>query len=67
MAKNMIACNMAFDIKSSVRHKDKNGYLHVDISNITKEQIAPYYGDEIPKWQEYGLAPHKMYYLYRPA
>ena len=67
MAKNRIACNMAFDIKSSVRHKDKNGYLHVDISNITKEQIAPYYGDEIPKWQEYGLAPHKMYYLYRPA
>lgn len=67
MAKNMTARNMAFDIKSSVRHKDKNGYLHVDISNITKEQIAPYYGDEIPKWQEYGLDPQKIYYLYRPA
>lgn len=67
MAKNMTARNMAFDIKSSVRHKDKNGYLHVDISNITKEQIAPYYGDEIPKWQEYGLDPQKIYSLYRPA
>ncbi len=52
--------NMAFDIKTSVRKKDKNGYLHVDISNITKEQIVPYYGNGSPKWEELGFEPHKL-------
>lgn len=58
---------MAFDVKSSRRHKDNNGYLHVDASNITKEQVAPYYGDEIAGWRELGLEPQKLYYMYRPA
>lgn len=58
---------IAFDAQSSRRHKDNNGYLHVDASNITKEQVAPYYGDEIPHWRELGLEPTKLYYMYRPA
>lgn len=58
---------IAFDAQSSRRHKDNNGYLHVDASNITKEQVAPYYGDEIPHWRELGLEPSKLYYMYRPA
>ena len=32
----------------SVRHIDDNGYLHVDVSNNTREQVAPYKGSEIP-------------------
>ena len=58
---------IAFDAQSSRRHKDNNGYLHVDASNITKEQVAPYYGEEIPHWRELGLEPSKLYYMYRPA
>lgn len=58
---------IAFDAQSSRRHKDSNGYLHVDASNITKEQVAPYYGEEIPHWRELGLEPSKLYYMYRPA
>lgn len=58
---------IAFDASSSRRHKDNNGYLHVDASNITKEQVAPYYGDEIPGCERLGLEPNKLYYMYRPA
>jgi hypothetical protein len=41
--------------------------MHVDKSNITKEQVAPYMGDSIPEWQELGLDPKKVYNIYRPA
>lgn len=58
---------LAFDIAKSARHKDENGYLHVERSNLTKEQVAPYYGDEIAGWQELGLSPGRVYYMYRPA
>lgn len=51
---------------SSVRHFDDNGFMHVDVSNITKEQVAPYYGREIPGWREAGLEADKVYYGYRP-
>lgn len=59
---------LAYDKHSlnSVRHYDENGFLHVDLCNITKEQVAPYYGWEIPGWQELGLIPNKIYYGYRP-
>lgn len=58
----------AFDrnIIETVRHKDENGFLHVDISNITKEAVNPYYGREIPDWQTNNLDPDKIYYGYRP-
>ena len=58
---------IAFDIAKSARHKDENGYMHVERSNITKEQIAPYYGDEIAGYEGLGLNPGKVYYMYRPA
>lgn len=59
---------LAYDKHSldSVRHYDENGFLHVDVCNITKEQVAPYYGREIPGWQKLGLVPDKIYYGYRP-
>lgn len=49
----------------SKRHKDINGYLHVEISPLTKETVNPYYGREIPGWEEEGLDPEKIYYGYR--
>lgn len=54
-------------IIDTARHKDSNGYMHVDKSNITKEQVAPYMGDSIPEWKELGLDPKKVYNIYRPA
>ena len=56
---------IAFDARASVRTKDENGFLHVAVSNITKETVNPYYGREIPGWQERGLAPDRIYYGYR--
>ena len=51
----------------SVRTVDDNGYLHVGISNITKEQVAPYLGREIPGFEKLGLKPDEIYNVYRPA
>lgn len=51
----------------SVRTVDDNGYLHVGISNITKEQVAPYLGSEIPDFEKLGLKPDEIYSVYRPA
>lgn len=57
---------IAFD-RASVRTMDDNGFMHVKISPFTKEQVAPYYGREIPGYRELGLEPDKIYYGYRPA
>jgi len=56
---------IAFDAKASVRSKDENGFLHVGVSNLTKEVVNPYYGREIPGWQERGLDPERVYYGWR--
>ena len=56
---------IAFDAAGSVRTKDENGFLHVAVSNLTKETVNPYYGREIPGWQERGLDPDRVYYGYR--
>lgn len=52
--------------KGSVRSVDDNGFLHVRISPLTRVQVAPYYGKEIPGWQKLGLDPDKVYKGYRP-
>lgn len=55
---------IALDAAQSARHKDADGYLHVDTSNLTCDQVAGYYGYEIPAE---GLDPHRIYYAWRPA
>ena len=57
---------IAFDAATK-RRIDENGFMHVESSHITKEQVAPYYGREIPGCNELGLDPKKIYYGYRPA
>lgn len=56
---------MALD-RDSVRSIDRDGRLHIAVSNISKEGVDPYYGREIPKFMALGLDPDKIYYLYRP-
>lgn len=58
---------LAFDKAMSFRWHDEDGRMHVDRSNLTRVQVAPYRGSEIPGWQEIGLDPEKVYYGYRPA
>ena len=48
------------NIFGSNREIDSNGYLRVDSCNITKTQVAPYLGREIPGWQEMGLEAEKI-------
>lgn len=55
------------NIFDSARTKDNNGYMHVDVSNLTKEQVVPYIGSTIPGYKELGLDPDKIYQIYRPG
>jgi hypothetical protein len=50
----------------SNREIDSNGFLRVDECNISKCQIRPYLGREIPNWREFGLEPDKIYNVYCP-
>lgn len=58
---------LALDAEGSRRRKDENGYLHISRTHLTKEQVAPYYGKEIPGWEGLDLDPERVYYGYRPA
>lgn len=49
------------------REIDDNGYLRVSACNITKSQIRPYYGREIPGWRELDLDADTIYNVYCPA
>ncbi|EIC83993.1 DUF2213 domain-containing protein [Serratia sp. M24T3] len=65
--KKPLVRGIALDAESSRRRIDENGYLHVTQTHLTKEQVAPYLGSEIPGYEELGLEPDKVYYGYRPA
>ena len=54
---------LAFD--KSMRHKDVDGKLYVDLSPISKACVSPYFGKEIPDYQTLGLEPEKVYFLLR--
>ncbi len=56
---------LTFDAAPSARSTDENGFLHVSSSHITKATVNPYYGREIPGWQEAGLDPEAVYYGFR--
>lgn len=56
---------LAMDRAPSVRSRDANGYLHVEVSNISKANVCPYYGREIPGAEVMGLDPDRIYQLYR--
>ena len=57
------AAPLAFD--RSVRHFDVDGRMHVDLSNISKAMVCPYFGREIPDADKLGLDAEKLYMLYR--
>lgn len=56
---------MAYD--RSMRFKDVDGRLHVRDCRISKANICPYLGREIPGSEELGLEPGRVYKMYRRA
>lgn len=56
---------LAFDRSPTRRAFDENGFMRVTACHITKETVNPYYGREVPGWQELNLDPEKIYYGYR--
>lgn len=55
---------LAFD-RASVRSFDGNGRLQVKVSNISKANVCPYLGREIPNAEKLGLEPETIYRLWR--
>jgi len=57
--------NITFDSKSE-RYYDADGRLHIKKSNISKAQVSPYYGYEIPDEDNIlKLDKNKIYHLLR--
>jgi hypothetical protein len=54
---------LAYD--RSLRSKDIDGRLHIEICNISKATVNPYWGREIPDYEKLGLHPNQLYQLYR--
>jgi hypothetical protein len=51
--------------RASVRTIDVDGHLHVALNPISKANVCPYYGSEVPDAEQLGLDPNAVYQLYR--
>lgn len=51
--------------RASVRTIDQDGHLHVKVSPISKSNVCPYRGGEIPGFEALGLDPERVYQLLR--
>ena len=58
------ALKLALD-RDSVRGKTRDGRLTVSKANISKANVCPYRGKEIPGWEKLGLDPDRIYNLLR--
>lgn len=55
---------IAFD-RLTMRRFDQDGRMHVERCHISKANVCPYFGREIPGWQGLGLDANRIYKLYR--
>lgn len=55
---------LAFDFQSA-RAFDEDGHLRVKQTPISKGNVCPYYGHEIPGFEKLGLDAKKVYHLFR--
>ena len=53
-------------VNDSNRTEDAYNYLTVDNCVLTGEDVAKYWGREIPQYETHGLDANKIYYVYRP-
>lgn len=63
MTRTAPAPTLAMD--RSLRSIDADGHMVVEMSRISKANICPYRGEEIPNWQALGLDPNRIYRLFR--
>jgi len=56
-----------YALDRSLRSVDADGHMRVEESRISKANVSPYRGSEIPNWQALGLNPNRVYRLYRDA
>ena len=63
-ANGFVGDGVALDA-ASARWYDEDGRLHVEASNISKANVCPYLGSEIPGYEELGLDPARVYQLFR--
>jgi hypothetical protein len=63
----IITVTLAFDREPDGDNKRTDSFerLHAKRAPITKAGVSPYYGREIPKGEELGLEPNKVYKLLR--
>jgi len=54
---------LAYD--RSLRRYDKEGRLHIELTPISKANICPYFGREIPNGYTLGLEPDRVYQMFR--
>jgi hypothetical protein len=52
-------------LDESVRTEDVDGRMRVAMMNVSKANVCPYKGSEIPQSDQLGLDPERVYYLYR--
>lgn len=56
---------LAYDRVGTVRTFDEDGRLRVAKTPISKANVCPYRGNEIPRWDKLGLDPERVYRLLR--
>lgn len=54
-----------FVFDRTMRRIDLDGHMHVETTPISKANVCPYLGVEIPGGADMGLDPSKVYMLYR--
>lgn len=59
----MVNRQIAFD--ESARSVDESGHLRVSRTVLSMADVNPYFGREIPKFEELGLDPDRIYQLLR--
>jgi hypothetical protein len=60
-----MATDFAADQPVGGREEDQDGRLRVARVHISKANVCPYKGNEIPGWEKLGLDPGRLYRLYR--
>jgi hypothetical protein len=57
--------NIKLAVDRSMRRTDADGHMHVERTHISKANVCPYYGREIPDFEALGLDANRVYRLWR--
>lgn len=65
MPESRLGHNLLLAMDRSMREYDSYGRMHVKMANISKANVCPYKGSEIPNWGALGLEADRVYKLLR--